>query len=104
MIQNVNIIQCTCERCGKEFIPRTCPSCKSPNWNKQGITKPGRPRKEKVVPMAAKVDRQSLADALPNTTMGMPQKEGKCPHHKMKGEVCYKCDHKFGMPLIKTGK
>lgn len=22
----------------------------------------------------------------------------KCPHHKMKGELCYKCDEQFGVP------
>ncbi len=25
---------------------------------------------------------------------------GKCPHHKMRGELCYKCDAKFGMPKV----
>lgn len=24
----------------------------------------------------------------------------KCPHHKMRGELCYKCDPKFGMPQV----
>lgn len=104
MIVSRNVQVCTCGKCGREFIPLRCPQCKSPGWNKDASErKPGRPRKEKVVPMAAKVDRQSLADKLPNTSVGFPVKEGYCPHRKQKGEVCYKCDHKFGMPQINSG-
>lgn len=25
---------------------------------------------------------------------------GSCPHHKRRGELCYKCDPKFGLPAI----
>jgi len=31
----------------------------------------------------------------------LPSKPGKCPHGKMKGELCYKCDSRFGLPAIK---
>lgn len=26
----------------------------------------------------------------------------KCPHHKLRGELCYKCDDKFGMPKVEV--
>jgi hypothetical protein len=43
-----------------------------------------------------------LASSLPNTSVGAPEpvKAGQCPHHKLKGELCYKCDPKFGNPVI----
>jgi hypothetical protein len=65
MIRNVNIIQCTCERCGKEFIPRTCPACKSPNWNKPASA-PGRPRKVKVtMPAEEEIPPEPVIEEAP---------------------------------------
>jgi len=40
MIRTVTVIECTCEKCGKSWIPRTCPECKNTGWN--------RPRKDYV--------------------------------------------------------
>lgn len=39
-IKEIKVLQCTCERCGHEWItrsnekPRVCPKCKSPYWDK----------------------------------------------------------------------
>ena len=115
---HINVAVCLCELCGhrwlssSEELPARCAKCKSSQWDGQETREPGRPKKivmqtvetsigprEIISEKPARIDRQSLADALPNTTLGV--KEGMCPHHKMKGEVCYKCDHKFGMPALR---
>lgn len=31
----------------------------------------------------------------------MGQDAGACPHHKRRGELCYKCDPKFGKPEVR---
>lgn len=31
---------------------------------------------------------------------GAPVSSQKCEHHKQRGELCYKCDAKFGLPKI----
>lgn len=110
MIREVKVIQCTCERCGKEFYPRTCPACKSPNWNK-AATMQGRPKKvaaqpaREFVPSEIIETEETVAEAAPIARQTIREEHpGICPHHKQRGELCYKCDKKFGLPKIKTGK
>lgn len=50
-IKPIQVNECTCERCGHEWItrsncaPTTCPKCKSPYWNKPRRTLPRGRRK-----------------------------------------------------------
>ena len=106
-IDEKQVIMCTCSVCGESWLPKRCSACKSPLWNggedKRGRKKAPLIKEPKQEKLPAKINRQSLANSVPNTTIGMPGSDGKCPHKKMKGELCYKCDAKFGMPKIKTG-
>lgn len=102
----VDVYRCICERCKHEWrseeLSARCPKCKSPAWNKDDAA-PGRPKKvkEEIPP-----EPELTADDVPieSQSTGKPlrdEKPGKCPHHKMRGELCYKCDKKFGLPVIK---
>lgn len=104
----VDVYSCTCERCGhvwrSEELSARCPKCKSPAWEKNGEQAPGRPRKEKFAPVKLVEDGDELVAPIVRQSTASEQVEGKCPHKKMRGELCYKCDKKFGMPKLKTGR
>jgi hypothetical protein len=57
MIEHVDVEQCTCERCGEKWIPRTCPKCRTTGWNTE--RNKGRPAKRKDI--APKVQEQELS-------------------------------------------
>lgn len=69
-----------------EWMRRRCAS------NGVGVTELAEPKRQKL---------SKLASSLPNTSVGAPElKPGQCPHHKLRGELCYKCDPKFGNPAV----
>jgi hypothetical protein len=45
-------------------------------------------------------EENTSVEAKRGPSVGVVFPRGKCPHHKERGEVCYKCDHQFGMPSI----
>lgn len=50
---------------------------------------------------APDVARKDIAVVQETASARTPeQASGMCPHHKKLGEVCYKCDPKFGYPVI----
>jgi len=58
-------------------------------------------RNERATP-DKRQDRGRQNDSLSDMAGGSSgsSNPGKCPHHKAKGELCYKCDQKFGNPVI----
>ena len=46
MIQERMVSFCTCERCGRDFVPLRCPECKNTTWNNAEV-KRGRPKRVK---------------------------------------------------------
>ena len=53
-----------------------------------------RPRRVRVA------ERGIGAPERPETLVSVASGHGKCEHRKAKGELCYKCDPKFGLPAI----
>jgi predicted Zn-ribbon and HTH transcriptional regulator len=44
-VEKIAVLRCKCDKCGHRWTtktdkaPKTCPSCKNPNWNRK-VTKP----------------------------------------------------------------
>ena len=68
-------------------------------WIRSMVLEDNGKRKATVQAMAAHAPTRPVKAGKRETTQ--PAGEvGKCPHRKMTGEVCYKCDPKFGYPEI----
>ncbi len=59
----------------------------------------GKRRVDAVTEVVAGEEKASV-EAKRGSSVGAVLPRGKCPHHKEKGELCYKCDHQFGWPKI----
>jgi hypothetical protein len=83
MIESRNVQVCVCGKCGREFVPLRCPSCKSPNWNKDAPSNV-EAKQEKVsqVESVAPIEKQSPAEAKPKKQAKEKPtgKSGYCPH------------------------
>ena len=47
--------------------------------------------------------REAIEEPVRKVTAEQPvvgKSVGKCPHRKQKGELCYKCDPKWGFPCL----
>ena len=65
--------------------------------NISGVAQSGRAPK----PARESVVEQPVATGHNGEAAGSnPAPATKCPHHKQRGELCYKCDPKFGLPKI----
>lgn len=86
MIENRSVSVCTCERCGKEFVPLRCPECRNTSWNKDAPRR-GRPRKEIAPPayldeQESPIESQSPAEVQVISTRHMPPEHTPAPARK----------------------
>lgn len=111
-IEKREVIMCTCSVCGQSWLPKRCGSCKSPLWNGEQDKRVKRTKRAPKVreetppePEIVEAPEEYVADPAPIARQTIREEHpGKCPHKKMRGELCYKCDKRFGLPTIKTGK
>jgi len=66
MIQERMVSFCTCERCGRDFVPLRCPECKNTTWNNAEV-KRGRPKRVKEQLPADPLPVESARRCLPFT-------------------------------------
>ena len=47
-------------------------------------------------------EQKEAHNVQPKSARAEEKTSADCPHHKRKGELCYKCDPKFGYPAIEV--
>ena len=82
MIEARTVHVCTCEKCGREWIPLRCPECKAPGWNRKRKNNdvpvaPAEPIEMKPDTRVAELEEEELVPAAPVARQSPAKREPK---------------------------